>query len=190
MDKDIRLIITIKNNRLLKEREALGLSQAKMAAFCDIDINLYGLLERLQKKPIGQNKKWSKGALKIAKALNKPVGNIFPDFIKHVKVNKVEKEIDFKDMSNHISWGERAALPCDEIYDGVELSKNIDECLAKLTPTEERIVRLRFGLTEEGETESLLKIGKKFGVTEEAIRQREKQAIKKLKRFKELKEDK
>lgn len=56
----------------------------------------------------------------------------------------------------------------------------IDEVLATLTPREERVLRLRFGLVESGKSKTLEQIGKEFKVTRERIRQIANNAIKRL----------
>ncbi|HEX3033634.1 MAG TPA: sigma-70 family RNA polymerase sigma factor [Thermodesulfobacteriota bacterium] len=59
------------------------------------------------------------------------------------------------------------------------LTKKIRESLSILTPREEEIVRLRFGIGYES-TYTLDEIGKKFNLTRERIRQIEKAALEKL----------
>src|SRR4030095_5347431 len=55
-----------------------------------------------------------------------------------------------------------------------------DEALSTLTPREEKIVRMRFGLDRSGEAHTLEEISHLFGVTRERIRQIESKALKKL----------
>lgn len=52
--------------------------------------------------------------------------------------------------------------------------------LATLTPKEERIVRMRFGLGKSGRDHTLEEVGKTFNVTRERIRQIEAKALRKL----------
>ncbi|WP_108784392.1 RNA polymerase sigma factor RpoD [Wolbachia endosymbiont of Bemisia tabaci] len=53
--------------------------------------------------------------------------------------------------------------------------------LATLTPKEERILRMRFGLGKNGKEHTLEEVGKIFNVTRERIRQIEAKALRKLK---------
>ncbi len=53
--------------------------------------------------------------------------------------------------------------------------------LATLTPKEERILRMRFGLGKDGKEHTLEEVGKIFNVTRERIRQIEAKALRKLK---------
>lgn len=60
------------------------------------------------------------------------------------------------------------------------LRNKIKEILVDLTPREQEILKLRFGL-ENGITHTLEEVGKKFGVTRERIRQIEAKALTKIK---------
>ena len=57
--------------------------------------------------------------------------------------------------------------------------EEIDEVLKTLTAREEKVLRLRFGLTD-GKPHTLEEVGKEFGVTRERIRQIEAKAIRRL----------
>ena len=59
------------------------------------------------------------------------------------------------------------------------LKKQMDEILRTLTPREERVIRLRFGI-DDGYHRTLEEVGNIFSVTRERIRQIEDKALKKL----------
>ncbi|MCD8129330.1 MAG: RNA polymerase sigma factor RpoD [Oscillospiraceae bacterium] len=59
------------------------------------------------------------------------------------------------------------------------LREQLTEVLSTLTPREEKVLRLRFGL-EDGRTRTLEEVGKEFNVTRERIRQIEAKALRKL----------
>lgn len=60
-----------------------------------------------------------------------------------------------------------------------ELSDRVTTILATLSPREEKIIRLRFGIGEDAEY-TLEEIGKRFNVSRERIRQIEKKALNRL----------
>ena len=53
------------------------------------------------------------------------------------------------------------------------------QALKSLTPREEKVIRLRFGL-DDGRPRTLEEVGRDFGVTRERVRQIEAKAIRKL----------
>ena len=59
------------------------------------------------------------------------------------------------------------------------LREQLNEVLDTLTPREEKVLRLRFGL-EDGRSRTLEEVGKEFNVTRERIRQIEAKALRKL----------
>ncbi|MCQ2452240.1 MAG: RNA polymerase sigma factor RpoD [Oscillospiraceae bacterium] len=59
------------------------------------------------------------------------------------------------------------------------LKEQLQEVLSTLTPREEKVLKLRFGL-EDGRTRTLEEVGKEFNVTRERIRQIEAKALRKL----------
>ena len=70
------------------------------------------------------------------------------------------------------------------------LREQLSEVLHTLTPREEEVLKLRFGL-EDGRTRTLEEVGKEFNITRERIRQIEAKALRKLRhpsRSKKLKD--
>jgi RNA polymerase primary sigma factor len=61
-----------------------------------------------------------------------------------------------------------------------DLKKSINQILSTLTPREERVLRMRFGLGTNADN-TLEEVGKQFTVTRERIRQIEAKALRKLK---------
>ena len=70
------------------------------------------------------------------------------------------------------------------------LKEQLMDVLSTLTPREEKVLKLRFGI-EDGRTRTLEEVGKEFNVTRERIRQIEAKALRKLRhpsRSKKLKD--
>jgi len=74
---------------------------------------------------------------------------------------------------------DRDTLPPADAASRQLLKEQIDEVLSSLTPREQRVLQLRFGL-EDGRSRTLEEVGKEFGVTRERIRQIEAKALRKL----------
>ena len=73
---------------------------------------------------------------------------------------------------------EDAGVPVDEAGRQL-LRRELFSVLKSLTPREERVIALRFGL-EDGRAHTLEELGKEFNVTRERVRQIEAKALRKL----------
>ncbi|BCX05566.1 MAG: RNA polymerase sigma factor SigA [Candidatus Roseilinea sp.] len=73
---------------------------------------------------------------------------------------------------------ENTPSPAQTVYEEL-LKTKIEEVLSTLTPREQRILRLRFGLVN-GKCYTLEEVGQKFGLTRERIRQIEARALRRL----------
>jgi len=71
-----------------------------------------------------------------------------------------------------------ALSPADAVM-AVHLQDQTRKVLATLTPREEQVLRLRFGIGERTD-HTLEEVGTRFGVTRERIRQIEAKALRKL----------
>jgi RNA polymerase primary sigma factor len=72
----------------------------------------------------------------------------------------------------------RAVSPAEAVAN-IHLRKETDRMLATLTPREEQVLRLRFGIGERAD-HTLEEVGQRMAVTRERIRQIEAKAIRKL----------
>ena len=76
-------------------------------------------------------------------------------------------------------------IPDDEMPAPVEaatstmLNEQLMDVLSSLTPREEKVLRLRFGI-DDGRQRTLEEVGKEFNVTRERIRRIEAKALRKL----------
>lgn len=84
-----------------------------------------------------------------------------------------DNEKTYVDMMPDSREGQEAAVS------DIRVRTLIEESLSSLTPKEEEIVRMRYGLGED-KIYTLDEIGQKFGVTRERIRQIEKAALEKI----------
>ena len=77
--------------------------------------------------------------------------------------------------SSRTAWPSR---PSDAVI-SVNLKEYTSQVLRTLTPREERVIKMRFGL-EDGSEHTLEEVGQSFQVTRERIRQIEAKALRKL----------
>lgn len=101
-------------------------------------------------------------------------------FHQFVKITSLDIPIGEKE---DISLGElipdEGGVSIDDIVMFLSLRESLEDVLDTLTPREEKIIRLRFGL-DDGQARTLEEVGQLFGVTRERIRQIEKKALRKL----------
>jgi RNA polymerase primary sigma factor len=77
---------------------------------------------------------------------------------------------------------DKAAVSPSEAAIGLDLKDQTASVLRTLTPREERIIKMRFGL-EDGTQRTLEEVGHAFSVTRERIRQIEAKALRKLRHW-------
>jgi len=71
-------------------------------------------------------------------------------------------------------------VPPDSHVHRTERDREVDRILSTLTPREQLVIRLRFGIGQD-EPRTLEQVGQSLSVTRERIRQIEAKALKKLK---------
>ncbi|NIS60097.1 MAG: sigma-70 family RNA polymerase sigma factor [Proteobacteria bacterium] len=69
-----------------------------------------------------------------------------------------------------------AIVPFEQLIQDVDLAHVTEKALKGLNPREKEIIRLRFGIGKDS-AQTLEKIGKKFGISKERVRQIEKKAL-------------
>jgi RNA polymerase primary sigma factor len=74
---------------------------------------------------------------------------------------------------------DRGVVSPAEAVININLKEITEQVLNMLTPREERVIKMRFGL-EDGTERTLEEVGREFGVTRERIRQIEAKALRKL----------
>jgi RNA polymerase primary sigma factor len=120
----------------------------------------------------------------IAEALGTPVDVLFPDWVEELE-NKKTSVITTHDVTERLlDHPEFLALPSPS--EGVEdeidedfLKSGVAEVIKTLSPREEAVIRIRFGL-DGNRPKTLGETSLEFGVTRERIRQIEAKALRKL----------
>lgn len=119
-------------------------------------------------------------ALRISDLLGVPPEYLFDPILYGKRPARREIAIEVYDekwMEAHTHLIELAAPPEDEIVNK-EIKLAIGKTLATLTPREEEVIRMRFGL--DGMDHTFEEVGEIFGVTKERIRQIEATALRKI----------
>ena len=175
---DYRVKITIRNERLLAAMEGMGY---KSVAEFSRNQGLNGIKVReifsgkippLDRE--GNPKELTKEILEI---LNLTIEKAFTEKqLKGFKKHTFEVKIEEEKLLQIISPAKNQEIKVIE----QEVKSKLSEILSTLTPREEKILRMRFGIGMNTD-HTLEEVGRKFFVTRDRIRQIEARALRKLK---------
>lgn len=181
--KELHVTIQAKNNLLLERRQVLDLSQGKMAQLIGISLKDYYNLENMHYSPLTIKGCWRSIVLRCAEYFDCSPEELFPKGIVAVDNSRAEQSMDYNELSQaSLSDHSRHYLLLSEPESTTvanELSREIKHVTATLTPREELVLQLRFGLNGH-EVCTLPEIALMFGVGPERIRQIENKALRKL----------
>lgn len=163
-------------------RQAITRAIADQARTIRIPVHMVETINKVKKvssQLLHQNGK-EPGAEEIADELDMPVEKVRE--IMRVAQEPVSMETPIgEEEDSHLGdfiQDDNAPAPADAASHTL-LKETLDSVLDSLTPREEKVLRLRFGL-EDGRSRTLEEVGKEFNVTRERIRQIEAKALRKL----------
>lgn len=185
--KDIRLEIKVRNNLILTKMEEAGIEsvadlcrklggnyptqQARVGALINMKI--------AARKGEKDNNEWRPLALDLAILFKCEPEDLFSDPQQHHKLakNRAKAELGFLDIQRLTSRVDSLEDVCQQH----ELEGAVSRVLSTLTPREERVLRMRFGIGAVGDS-TLEEVATVFGpqASRERIRQIETKALKKL----------
>ena len=161
----------------------LGVSEGTLSGW----INLR-TMPKLRTRGRGSRKRNEAIALHLCQLTGKRIEEIFPDFVRE-RLPNIPRQIEAKQEIGMVGLAqsnqERLTLPdpakVAEEKDAREVSKKmLLEALSLLTYREREVIKLRFGLGEDGMEYTLEEVASAFRVSQERTRQIEGKAIRKL----------
>ena len=163
-------------------RQAITRSVADQSRTIRLPVHMVDTVNRLLKvsRRLGQEYGRDPTSSEIAKEME-----ISSDKVREiVKVSRLPISLDSpineeQDSPLGNSIEDRNALPPIDAAFNQLLKEQIKDVLHTLTPREQRILQLRFGL-KDGRSRTLEEVGKEFNLTRERIRQIEAKALRKL----------
>ena len=181
--KDYRIEVKVRNNWLIKKIEAAGFESVNH--FCKINkfnASRVGKFANLKLVPLNSEGKWNSLVLRMATALRCLPEDLFPP--QHLKTalkkNKASFEAGVEEVAGFLTGSQEDARPALEHVLSDEAVETIEDCLKKLSSREERVLRLRYGLTPDGEEKTLQEVGDVFDLSREQIRKIEAIAMRKM----------
>lgn len=163
---EFRVQVKLRNNRLLRLREDLGLSAADLAARAGVSYQKYVSLESLRSKPVDRKTgDWTPTARRIAGFHGVGLDWLWPETVRSI----TRREL----AAVEVLYLSRPSTP-EELASRAEQTTAVREAVRELYPSERRLLQLR----ASGET--LEEAGQKMGVGRERLRTFEMRTLGKL----------
>ena len=181
--KELELTLRLRNNRLKQRRDALGMTQAALAAAAGVGVATYQELEGLRRSPQVQGAfggRWREVALQLARFHCVEPEVLFPPSVLKVETPVASRKVDGDDLSPLLTQHQQRLLEAPDVaHDREELREQVAFALSRLSPREAQVLRLRFGLDGDG-ARTFDEIGAVLEVGKERVRQIEAKALRTL----------
>ena len=187
MVNEYRIRVTVRNNLILTAIEKAGYKN--QSAFCreaEMPATALSGLISMKNAPLLQTGEFSYAAKKLMEILCLAPTDLWTSeqLTLRLKSNSAERDVNLDGMRAALGMNAEEALLLvapspEEVMEEKDIQKLIEEQLASITPREEKVLRLRYGIGCEVHT--LEETGKILEVTRERIRQIEIHALRKLK---------
>ena len=187
MVNEYRIRVTVRNNLILTAIEKAGYKS--QSAFCreaEMSTTALSGLITMKSPPLTTLGEFSDAAKKLMEILCLAPTDLWTSeqLTLRLKRNSAERDVNLDGMRAALGMHAEEALLLvapspEEVMEEKDIQKLIEEQLASITPREEKVLRLRYGIGCEEHT--LEETGQVLEVTRERIRQIECKALRKLK---------
>ena len=171
----------------------LGRSIADSSKLIRVPVHMVEIINRIAKTQTIFYNKFGRTAdpEELSLELNLDLDKINKAISSYSDIVSIDKNIDSErggdtyiihDNFGSINLEDTSALSPEEELIKKVVTKEIKKTLSNLSPRDEKILRLRFGIGEESEICTLDDLGQKLGLTKERIRQIQKITLKKSRR--------
>ncbi len=183
--KELRVEVRLKNNRLIRLREELGLKPMAMAKRIGVGYQVLLNFENLRRPPTRKTGDWRPSALRIAAFHGVSPSYCWPAAVRNIQTASAEVELSAHDAAALVAQEQIGPKPisCDpeqKIIDA-ELVDEMESAFEHLKPRERNVLTARFGLGDATER-NLQDIAGLSGCSAERIRQVEAKGLNKLRR--------
>jgi RNA polymerase sigma factor (sigma-70 family) len=150
-----------------------------------VDQSRFGELLNLTGSPVTKDGKYTSVAIKIANHFRMLPEDLFPlTLYLLVLPKRVERTFSSEVVLKRLECREAKMLPAPDLgaaLEKKERDEQIYRVLRTLTPREEKVLKMRFGL-EDGRERTLSEIAESFAISPNRIMQIEHKALRKLRR--------
>ncbi len=181
-DKDYRVVVRVKNNLLYAAMERAGIeSVAELSRLSGVGQVTIGHIANLKETGKKNSGEWRKVLVKISEVLKTLPEDLMPAQHHYAKLakNKAEMFMSFDDVSELLE-SNVDPVSIEEDIDRKALPTAIATVLKTLSPRQEMVLRMRFGLAG-GEPKTHEQIAKVIGVGAARVAQLEGKALRQLK---------
>jgi RNA polymerase primary sigma factor len=164
-------------------RQAITRSIADQARTIRIPVHMFDTISRLMRTTRGLVQELGRepSSEEIAERMEIPVIKVRSILRVAQQPVSLETPVDEEENSHLGDFIEDKSIvnPADALISH-NLRQATDEALRMLTPREEKVIKMRFGLCSNGNEHTLEEVGQHFSITRERVRQIEAKALRKL----------
>ncbi|MGA9773651.1 MAG: RNA polymerase sigma factor RpoD [Blastocatellia bacterium] len=164
-------------------RQAITRSIADQARTIRIPVHMFDTISKLMRctRALVQELGREPSCDEIAEKMELPVVKIRSILRVAQQPVSLETPVDEEESSHLGDFIEDKSIvnPADALIEN-NLRNATDEALRMLTPREEKVIKMRFGLCSSGNEHTLEEVGQHFSITRERVRQIEAKALRKL----------
>ena len=175
MNKDFRINIKVRNNRLIEAiEESGGQLGGKWCSANGLRYTSVNDLIRLKASPLAANKiDLSATAAKLCEVLNKSPNELWSDDLIHPLVqNDIAVKLSAPELKQIVQYHENEP---DKLFAISEMQDKVNDVVNDLDPREKEVIKMLFF-----DELTLEEVGERFDVTRERVRQIEARALRKL----------
>jgi len=178
---EYRLVIKVRNGALCRAMDAAGIkTAAEMSRRSGITQGMIGKYLGLKIRPLRRDLTWRIDVIRLSEFFRCLPEDLFPRRLVEKVLPKTCVTVDLTESQIEGLIGQRGELNGETKLLRDETSTMIINGLARLSPREERVLRMRFGFNGT-KAMSLDECASEFGVTRERVRQIEARGLRRLK---------
>jgi transcriptional regulator with XRE-family HTH domain len=147
----IRATLRLRNHRLTRLREDLGMSQRALADAIGINTSFYCSLETMRHSPIGYEGDWLPTAHKIADYHGVEPAYLWPDAVLSIRETVFTREVS-ADEASLMGGAPRPVIGPGEAFERRETITELNDALNRLPPREADMIARHMGLYYRAET--------------------------------------